>query len=375
MHLIDTTMFFCARSGGVKRYLLAKHDWLTRRAPHVRHTLLVPAPHARSDYIQTVDAMSLALIDGYRLPLDFSAWRQRIIELQPDLIEAADPYVPGWAARAASQQLGVPAVAFYHSDMPRMIAQRVGGWIAPICRSYLRKLYQGFDLVLAPSRIMYQQLIEAGIARVRLQPLGVHAETFTPERADRRLRQRLIIPDGTRLLVYAGRLAKEKNIPMLLQAARMLGDGYHLLIVGARSRERIERNVTLLPYQRSAQKLARVLASCDAFVHAGDSETYGLIIVEAMACGLPVVAGHVGALPELVDENVGVLTPRLSAADIASGVSALFSRDLATLQRQARERVLKQHAWDAVLPRLMNHYESITATRPRATLLPAGSVT
>lgn len=162
---------------------------------------------------------------------------------------------------------------------------------------------------------------------------------------------------------------------MLLDVARLLGHEYHLLIVGARSRERIQTNVTLLPYQRSAEKLARLLASCDAFVHAGDSETYGLIIVEAMACGLPVVASAAGALPELIDDEIGVLTPRLSAADLAAGIDALFSRDVAKLREQARQRVLDQHAWDAVLPRLMNHYEALTNAYPRTTLVAAQTLT
>lgn len=154
MHLVDTTMFYCARSGGVKRYLLAKRDWLAHHCPSISHTLLVPAPQRAGRGTQTCDACALHLPDGYRFPLDVWRWRRELLELRPDIIEAADPYVPGWAVRGAGDRLGIPTIAFYHSDVPRLLSQRFGAWTSPFARSYLRRLYAGFDLILAPSAIM-----------------------------------------------------------------------------------------------------------------------------------------------------------------------------------------------------------------------------
>src|SRR5262245_27027680 len=132
MHLVDATMFFCGRSGGVKRYLLAKRDWLARNAPSIHHTVLVPVPHGRLQHVHTASSLALHLKDGYRFPLSLLDWRRRLLDLAPDLIEAADPYVPAWAARQAADRLRVPAVAFYHSDMTRMIAARAGRWVEPV---------------------------------------------------------------------------------------------------------------------------------------------------------------------------------------------------------------------------------------------------
>jgi alpha-1,6-mannosyltransferase len=361
MHVVDTTMFFCARSGGVKRYLLAKRQWLARHVPSIRHTLLVPAPQARSLNVQMVNSWALRLRDGYRLPLRASDWRRSLEALDPDLIEASDPYIPAWAARQAAHRLGIPAVAFYHSDMARMLTTRVGQWMGPVARAYLRTLYAGFDLVLAPSRLMHQQLLEVGIQHVRLQPLGVDVDTFAPDRADGRLRTALGLASDTRLLVYAGRFAAEKNIPLLVAAAARLGSGYHLLMIGGRARERITPNVTVVPYQRDADRLARLLASCDVFLHAGDSETYGLVAVEAMACGLPVVATARGALAELVDDAVGVLAERATVDGLVDAVIALCDQELVLIGRQARERAVNRHAWDAVFPRLLTHYATVSS--------------
>ena len=356
MHLIDVTMFFSPRSGGVKRYLLSKREWLARNAPSVRHSLLVPAPQRAASGVYVCSGASLELTDGYQLPLDLFRWQNTLASLQPDLIEAADPYIPGWAARRCAAQLHIPCVAFYHSHMPSMLAERVGAWIGPIARGYLRQLYRGFDLVVAPSRIMRDHLDGAGIRNVTVQALGVDLSTFNPAAGDAKLRARLNVDRRTRLLVYAGRFSKEKRLEVLIAAAERLGDPYHLVLIGGRRRQRIAPRVTMLPYQRSTERLARMLASCDVFVHAGEQETYGLVAAEAMGCGLPVVGVAHGAIPELVDESVGMLAANSDAASMAAAIHSLFDRDIGSLQLAARERAVTRHSWDAVFRSMLNHY-------------------
>lgn len=361
MHLLDVTMFYCARSGGVKRYLLSKREWLGRNAASVKHSILVPAPHRAAENIQTSDGWALALGDGYRLPLDLKRWQDRIEGLAPDLIEAADPYVPGWAARRIADRHHLPALAFYHSDMPRLLAARVGAWIRPAARRYLRSFYSGFDLVLAPSRVMIDHLHASGVEHVELQPLGVDVATFSPHARDAELRRKLSLPSDARLLVYAGRFALEKNLNVLKDAVRRLGDPFHLLLIGGHRRERLEHRVTVLPYQRNTQRLARLLASCDLFVHAGDQETYGLVAAEAMACGLPVVAVDSGALPEIVDEGVGALARTVSAEALAQAIEFTFTRDLGRLRQSARARAELRYSWDRVFNTMLSRYAGLVS--------------
>jgi len=135
MHLLDTTMFFCQRGGGVKKYLLAKHEWLGKFAAPVRHTLLVPGPLPGFSDVLTCGGPSIPLGGGYRFPLGVARWRDALVGLAPDLIEAGDPYVAGIAARAAAKRLRIPVVAFCHSDLPRMLKQRLGSWIGPPARA------------------------------------------------------------------------------------------------------------------------------------------------------------------------------------------------------------------------------------------------
>ena len=211
---------------------------------------------------------------------------------------------------------------------------------------------------------MRRYLEDIGVRRTALQPLGVDADVFSPDRGTLDLRRELGLAADVRLLVYAGRFSAEKNLHVLRGAFARLGPGYHLLLVGGGEHLRPAGNVSVVPYRRSAVELASWLASCDALVHAGCSETFGLVIVEAMACGLPVVAARAGAVPELVDEGVGLLATPFSASDLAAAIAALYERDRAALGAEARRRVLERHTWDRAFPRLFAAYAALDSSAP-----------
>ncbi|WP_340146799.1 glycosyltransferase [Halomonas sp. PA16-9] len=97
----------------------------------------------------TLPALHLPLA-SYRFPLRGSPWRDALIDLKPDLIEAGDPYVTAWAALDAGQRLGVPVVGFYHSDLPRLMGDRFGRYVEKRLTHYVTTLYSQFDSVLAP---------------------------------------------------------------------------------------------------------------------------------------------------------------------------------------------------------------------------------
>jgi alpha-1,6-mannosyltransferase len=165
--------------------------------------------------------------------------------------------------------------------------------------------------------------------------------------------------------VYAGRFAAEKNLPVLLQAFARLGSPYHLLMIGGDREARPAANVTMLPYRRDSLDLARWFASADALVHAGTKETFGLVILEAMACGRPVVAVRAGAIPEFVDASVGMLAEPNSAASMAEAIAALYDRDLEAIGAAARARVIQRFTWNQAFHAQIHAYASlIGALRP-----------
>ena len=255
-------------------------------------------------------------------------------------------------------------LAFFHSNLPRLVGRRLGRFAESAVSRYLRSVYERCDLVLAPSQLMCELLAARGVRRIALQPLGVDTAIFSPDRRTLDLRRSLQLADATRLLVYAGRFSGEKNLDVLRGAVQRLGRRYHLLLIGGGEHRRPAPNITVLPYRRDSVELAAWMASCDALVHAGCSETFGLVIVEALACGRPVVATRAGAVPEHVDESVGMLAPPRDVAGMAAAIAGLYERDLEALGRAARRRALQRYTWSHALRRLLGHYAAAAGQAP-----------
>lgn len=363
VRLVDTTMLYAPRSGGVRRYLSSKRAWLAANRPAVRHTLVVPG--ARDSYDGkgrvSIYAAPLPFGAGYRWPVVKAAWMERLIRQRPDIIEAGDPYTPGLAALRAGDALGVPVVGFCHTDLGKLAALHIGEWAEKPVQKRWAAVYRQFDQAVAPSRFIAGRLIEAGVHNAIGLPLGVDTELFHPSRADREaLRRRLGVASHEKLLVFAGRPAREKRLDVLVGAVERLGAPYKLLFVGAGGGAPVSDRALSLDYVRDPAELAGILASCDAFVHANDNEPFGLIVLEAMACGLPVVGVAAGGVAESVDDEVGQLAVCSEPSAFAEAVEALFARDLAAISVAARRRAVERHGWDAVFRQLCFIYGGLT---------------
>ncbi|MFZ5719035.1 MAG: glycosyltransferase [Pseudomonadota bacterium] len=370
-HLLDTTMMWAPKSGGVKRYLTAKRAWLARRRPDIRHTLVVPGARtaAEGEGLVTVSATRLPFGDGYRMPASLSKWETVLRLLEPDVIEAGDVFVPGHAALYAGEALGVPVVGFCHTDAAALAALHFGEWAEAPTFNFWAQAYQRFDHVVAPSRHMAARLSEAGVTRMSIQQLGVDTDLFHPARGDRdALIRRLGVPANTRLLVFAGRPAREKNIDSMVAAVERLGGPYRLLLVGAGKDVSWSPHVISLDYERDPVKLAGLLASCDAALHANENEIFGLFVLEAMAAGLPVVGSRRGGVGELIDAAVGQPAQNVEPGGLAEAIEALFARDLPEISRAARRRAETRHGWDATFEALTRLYAELRAGRVREPL-------
>ena len=371
-HLVDVTLFHSPTSGGVRRYLDAKHAWLAAHHPDWQHTMLVPGDRearvvgGRS----TLPGIPIPGTFNYRLPLNPRAWSRALAALEPDLIEVGDAFHTAWAARGVARRRGVPLVGFYHSNLPHLVRRRYGEPGRRLAAAYVRLTYSRFDRVLAPSRFMCDALRELGVDHVRHQPLGVDPGIFHPSRRTRDLRGELGLPRDARLLVFAGRFSQEKRIDVLRAAFRRLGRPYQLLLLGGAETRQLDDNVFARPFRADSRDLASWLASADALVHAGTEETFGLVVLEAMACGRPVVATRASAIPELISDEVGLLARPDDPADLAAAIAGLYDLDTEAMGRAARARVLARFTWTHAFSGLMTHYATLLA---RPSMVPSAA--
>jgi alpha-1,6-mannosyltransferase len=286
---------------------------------------------------------------------------------QPDVVEAGDPYRLAWAALDAARACRVPSVLFCHSDIAILAAHTIercgfdGASTRRLARNaaegvarYLAHLCSGFDIVLAPSRATQRGLIAAGVTHALHQPLGVDTEVFSPRARDERWRAALALPADARLVLYVGRFAPEKNLPQLVAAIDRLGARYHLLALGAGPQPPAGARVHVLEFEAQPALVARAMASVDAVVHAGDQETGGLAVLEAMACGTPVVVRNAGGLGETVAGGCGLAVDSGRAEVWAEAIEAACADNRATVAAGLARA--HNHEWAAVLALLQRRY-------------------
>jgi alpha-1,6-mannosyltransferase len=391
MHVCDVVQFHSPLSGGVKRYTDDKTRYLASR-PGWRHVVIVPSHRdavTRIGPLTTHEVRSPALpgSKSYRMLVSRSAIRAVVTRERPDVIEVGDAYAAAWIAAGAAREQGIPVVAVYHSDYPRALgrtAERFAGPLArialePATRAYLRGLYSRMDATVATSRASARILAEdLGVRRLATVPLGTDTDLFRarPERST--IRGTLGVADDQVLLLYAGRLAREKHVRELPRMMDLLRDDgrFVLLIAGdgeqwrpIRAAERSAGDVRWLRYVSDSERLAQLYAAADLFVHPGTVETFGLSALESMACGTRVIGVEGGGLDALLErEAVAVKAARPDGASLAHAVRRAVALDEGEHERCERSRDVRDaHDWRTTYERLERLYERVAAA-PR----PAG---
>ena len=283
---------------------------------------------------------------------------------QPDLIEVGDAFHPAWCAAAVAHSRNIPLIAFFHSNLAQLLGRRFGAGVeralTPLPALGLWPIRSG-----AGAEPVDVQLSDAprSAAHSTAAARGRHQDILAGATHARSASLAASCPTMPGCWSMPADFPEEKNLNVLQLAMALLGKPYHLLLVGGGRSARPSDNITVLPYRRDSLELAQWLASADALVHAGSSETFGLVIVEAMACGRPVVGVRAGAVPELVDERVGELAEPDDAPSMAAAIRRLYERDLDALGSAARQRVLQSFTWSHSIGVELANYASVFAGR------------
>jgi glycosyltransferase involved in cell wall biosynthesis len=237
----------------------------------------------------------------------------------------------GWAVRA-----GVPLVTSFHTDFPRYARHYGAGWLEPLVWRWLVWFHRPARLTHTPGTSIRDELVSRGLSQAVVWGRGVDSVQFHPGRRDLRWRRSLGVRDDQVLVLHVGRLAAEKNVDMLVaawqRAAPELGERAVLLIAGEGPESPMLR--AALPAARhlgflERDALAALYASADLCVLPSRTETCGLVALEAMAAGVPVIAADAGGFRESVRMGRnGMLVPPDSADAFGRAISDLV-RDAA----------------------------------------------
>ncbi len=387
MKICDLTQFYSPVSGGVKRYVSEKVRFIERQPEGDEHILIIPGErdgveHGERSRVFTIRSPLISRTSRYRMLLRLDAIERILEREKPSIIESGDPYQVAWKAVHSGRALGIPVIGFYHSHFPeaylrsaeKYLGKTLTEGVMDLSQRYIRSLYNRLERTVVPSPALGQVLADWGVRNVANSDLGVDVEIFKPGPG---CREELGIPADRTLLLYVGRLAHEKNTETLFEAFRLLHreapGRFHLLVVGdGLQREELEAlraetgaALTWLPYCADSHRLAEIYRAADLFVHPGVQETFGLVALEAQACGTPVIGIRGSYMDRIILHDQAFWADANSAEALAAAVQEMCTLDLIAIGQEVSRRVRARYSWDAVFVRLFDLYRKVIEEYPR----------
>jgi len=288
---------------------------------------------------------------------------------RPDVVHLATEGPLGWSALQAARHLRLPVVSEFRTNF-HAYSQHYGvGWLRHPILAYLRKFHNQCQRTLAPAPDLRDQLTDQGFQRVFASARGVDTQRFRPERRSSTLRRQWGADDGAPVLICVGRMAAEKNLGTAVdafEALRKVEPRAKLVFVGdGPERERLQARCPEAVFAglRHGDDLAAHYASADLFVFPSMTETFGNVVPEAMACGLPVVAYHYAAAAVLLkDHRAGALAPMGDSAAFVRAVVDLgrLPTALRALGREAHA-VARTLGWARIVAEVEGHHRAAMA--------------
>ena len=380
MKICDLTQIYSPRGGGVRSYLEAKRRFIR---DHTRHEHLMVVPGARTEQIEggraqlwTVAGPLVNRTSRYRWMLDLPALLRILYAERPEIVESGDPYHAALVSRNWANRRGSDFYMFYHSHFPdallRTVMKFVGSWarawVERTAGDYLRNLADTSRGVFVASRHLMRVLSGWGMRGLIHLPLGVDTRTFCPNEAQRReIRDKLKLPQDQPVFLYVGRFSPDKDTALLLRTwlkigeqikgpwtGVMVGDGQMTDLVETFVRH--NPCVRRVPFVKKPEELADWYRAADLLVHPGRWETFGLVLLEAQGCGLPVVGFRGGAMDEQA-ADLQSWSSEKSSSGLAEAVVRRAGQLTGEDRQQAARFVADQFSWEKTFERQMEVYE------------------
>lgn len=363
--VLIVTESFLPQINGVTNSVLRVLEHLQMRG--CRADVIAPTgpDHYAGASIHRIGGVDLPGYNGFTLGL---ATRRRLQELmqrlKPDVVHVSSPFLLGYAAVRAANNLQIPVVSIYQTDMVGFARRYRLGAAETLIKHRIRRIHIRSDLTLAPSTASIEQLEDLGVPRLRFWPRGIDTRRFAPERRSEELRRNLLgrgngSADARVLIGYVGRLAKEKDLQHL-QAVQGISGAKLVMIGEGPERDHLEHQLSDAVFlgAKHGEELAEIMASLDIFVHTGAEETFCQAVQEALASGVPVIGPDSGGLRDRIQHGVnGLHYAAGDTAELRTAVQELVACPGCRQEMGAwATRQLRNRSWTAVNDLLIDHY-------------------
>ena len=355
---------------------------LTKTLPHLVEAgdeVMVFCPEGAPDnhagaQVVGVPALPLPLYPELKLALPRPAVSEALERFRPDLVHVVNPAVLGLGGIWLAKTRNLPLVASYHTHLPKYLEHYGMGMLEPLLWELLKAAHNQAELNLCTSTAMVDELAAKGIEHTALWQRGVDTELFRPELANPTMRARLHggHSDTGNLLLYIGRLSAEKQIERIRPVLEALPQARLALVGDGPHRQQLERlfegTATTFVGYLAGDELASAYASGDAFVFPSSTETLGLVLLEAMAAGCPVVGANRGGIPDIVSDGInGCLYDPDQPASLVTAVQRLLGDgDTRAKLRQAARLEAERWGWAGATAQLRAYYHQVLEQRPLA---------
>ncbi|BBD66091.1 group 1 glycosyl transferase [Nostoc commune NIES-4072] len=368
MRIALFTETFLPKVDGIVTRLRHTVDHLQRSGNQV----LVIAPDGgitehKGAKVYGVTGFPLPLYPELKMALPRPAIGYALEEFKPDIIHVVNPAVLGLSGIFYSKILKIPLVASYHTHLPQYLQHYGLGMLEGFLWELLKGAHNQAALNLCTSTAMVEELTAHGIERVDLWQRGVDTELFHPDLASVEMRSRLSKnhPESP-LLLYVGRLSAEKEIERIKPILEAIPEARLALVGDGPHREALQKHFagtnTYFVGYLMGQELGSAFASADAFIFPSRTETLGLVLLEAMAAGCPVVAARSGGIPDIVTDGVNgyLFEP---TADVQGAITATVR----LLEQKQQRDIIRQNArqeaeiwgWPSATRQLVDYYQKV----------------
>ncbi|MCY3781389.1 MAG: glycosyltransferase family 1 protein [Chloroflexi bacterium] len=377
MRVAIITETFLPKVDGIVKVVCLLLDHLSRRG--IEALVIAPRYGDGISYndvpIHSLPSLSLPLYPEARLGFATLSLYRDLADFQPDIAHLFHPAMTGIPTMAMLKWMDVPTVTSFHLDYAQLARQfRLGaldlGFTRPLVNELTKTVFNWADYSLAPSKPVQRRMQRLGINKVGLWRRGVDADAFNPKFRSIAMREEMTggNPEDT-VLLYVGRLSDEKQIEHIRPTLQQLPNTRLAIVGDGPARPRLEREFAGLPaafmgYLRG-ERLSSAYASADIFVFPSRLETFGLVVVEAMAAGLPVVASRVGGVGDIVSDGVnGYTFDTGDTTMLLEGVRKIASRQamMRWMGQQARAYAEGQ-SWETIMDEVIEVYASLIAER------------